>query len=539
MDNQPSIEINGMKFTPLPGVQYRFDYIKMAEEISAGKYNEIDAYRTLFQEDSFALLFFVRKIQRANHPFIVQACRDVDLGPKDATLDLWGREHFKSTILTETGIIKSILNDPSRSHGILSYSRALAQSFLINIKQVLEGSQILKDCFPDILYQEPQKESEAWGVESGLLVKRNVFKKERTVEAWGLIDGQPVGRHFDERIYDDIVTWENSQNPEQQMKVLDAFMMSHNLGSEGGNHRVIGTPYHYADAINSIRQMKRNDGSPLYCIRLKPSLLNGDPNGEPVLLSPDRIEFLRQDEQKFFSQHLLDPTPKGNMKLDPNFLQEIEPEKMPRRLYKFMTVDSAGSAIRREDSWAILVLGVEPLLDDSGGCNVYLLDACVEPMQEHIAIDKIVEMYKRHGRIEKIGIEKVGIASTEVHVANALRAAGKHVSIESGTLEILKPGGRKKEDRILRNLQWPLNNSKIWVSNSVPYPYRQRLKMEMEKFPFASHDDFVDAFSYIYDILADYRFPKRWTDVATAKTIKVRDYGEWGDKEGKRDWMIQ
>jgi len=444
-----------------------------------------------------------------------------------------------STIITETGVIKSILNDPNRTHGILAYNRSLAQSFLVNIKQVLEGSQFLKDLFPDILYQEPSKESEAWGVESGLLVKRSAYKKERTVEAWGLIDGQPTGRHFDERIYDDIVTHENSKNPEQQVKVLDAFMMSHNLGSDGGNHRVIGTPYHYADAINSIRAMKRTNGESLYHIRLKPSLFNGEPNGEPVLLSKERIEFLRQDEQQFFSQHLLDPTPKGSMKLDPSFIKEVEPHDLPKRLYKFMVVDGAGQAQRREDSWAIVLVGVEPTLDDAGGCNVYILDAFVEPMEEHKAIDKIVEMYKRAGRVEKIGIEKVGMASTEVHVANALRAAGRHVSIDTGTLEILRPGGRKKEDRILKNLQWPLCNGKFHISRGVPAAFRKRLEMEMEKFPFATHDDFVDAISYVFDILADYRFPKRWVNLPESSERYENDYGENKEKGEERDWMTQ
>lgn len=532
------IEINGVQWTRAPGARHKFNYEQIAKDILAQKYSEVDAYRTLFQDDLWALIYFVLKVPIANHPFFINACREVQDGPKDLTLDLWGREHGKSTIITVGETIQEILNDPESTHCILSYNRSIATAFLKTIKQTFETSEILKELFPEILYDNPEQQSSAWGAESGLLVKRQGNPKEMTVEAWGL-EAQPTSKHFLRRKYDDIITYESSQNPEQQNKTLENLRMSHNLGKDGGSHRVIGTPYHHGDAINAVRAMKNPDGTPFYFHRLKPSLENGEPNGKPVFLSESRIHLLRQDLTTFYPQHLLDPTPKGSMKLDPSFLKEVEPHDIPKRLYKFMLVDGAGTAQRREDSWAILTVGVEPTLDDAGGCNLYIIDAFVEPTEEHKAIDKIVEMYKRAGRVERLGIEKVGMASTEVHVANGLRAAGRHVSVETGTLEILRPAGRKKEDRILKNLQWPLNNGKIHISRGIPAPYRKRLEMEMEKFPFATHDDFVDALSYAYDILADYRFPKRWVNLPESVERYERDYDENRRIGSERDWMTQ
>jgi hypothetical protein len=45
-----------------------------------------------------------------------------------------------------------------------------------------------------------------WGVARGIMVKRKSNPKEATIEAHGLIDGQPTSRHFRLHIYDDVVT---------------------------------------------------------------------------------------------------------------------------------------------------------------------------------------------------------------------------------------------------------------------------------------------------------------------------------------------
>jgi hypothetical protein len=533
------LEINGQVFEPIPGVRYLKNYRWVAEKIVSKEYTEFDLYRTLVLDDLWFVVYFVLGWKGANHPFVIQACREVQEGPKDYTLDLWGREHGKSTIITVAETIQDILNDPEGTNCIFSYSRTKALDFLRSVKWALEKSSFLKELFPDILYDNPEREADKWAEEAGLVVKRKSNKTAGTLEAWGLVEGMPTGKHFDRRKYDDIVTFDNAGSLNQTEKVVDAFMMSHNLGTDGGTHRVVGTPYHYADAIAFLRNLKK-DGNPVYFHRLKPSLLGGEPNGEPVFLSKERIEQLRIDEQKFYSQHLLDPTPKANRKLDPDMLKELRVHEIPKRLYKFIVVDSAGSnkIQKRGDSWAIWCVGVEPVMDDVGASNLYILDGVIEKMEEVEAYRQIVEMYKRNGRIEKVGVEKVAMTSTEVHVANALRAAGKRVSVETGTLELLRPSGRSKEERIVSNLQWPLHNGKIHISSAISWGVKERLRMEMDKFPFAPHDDGLDALSYVIDMIKDYRFPKRWIDVPDGAREWMDDYGESGRSSGSRSWMV-
>ncbi|HTN72853.1 MAG TPA: Hint domain-containing protein, partial [Methylomirabilota bacterium] len=80
----------------------------------------------------------------------------------------------------------------------------------------------------------------------GIIVKRKGNPKEATVEAWGLVDGQPTGRHFILRVYDDVVTRESVTTAEQVKKTTDAWELSLNLGvseTRGGRERYIGTRY--------------------------------------------------------------------------------------------------------------------------------------------------------------------------------------------------------------------------------------------------------------------------------------------------------
>lgn len=515
------IEINGIGWERKAGIKYRWAYDKWFDKILAGppadypKHGnwELSNYAYLIKTDIWFIVYFVLRIGCANCKFWVDACKDLEFGPKSHTLDLWAREHGKSSIITTAETIQDIVNFPESRIAIFSYTRAAALSFLRSIKSVFEQSELLKQCFPDVLYADPRTEAEKWAEETGLIVKRRGFYKEATLEAWGLIEGMPVGKHFTKRVYDDVVTQDLVNTPELMQRCKDAFDMSQNLGTIDGTHRVIGTPYHHEDVLVYLAGKKDGEGNPIYTVRKKPATVDGTANGRSVYLPEAKLAELRTNRQMFYSQQLLDPTPQGEQKLAYDLIREVSPSEIPKRLFKFMTVDPAGSGKRRQDgrladAWAFCVVGVEPYLDDLGASELYILDFQVEPMGESDALDAIVKMYIRQGRILKLGVEKVAMSSAEVHVSNALRARGRSVTLDNGNLALLRPAGRSKAQRIESNLAWPLNNGKIHLSTGIPTTYRERLKNEMQKFPFW-HDDGLDALSYVYDLIKDYRFGKR------------------------------
>lgn len=502
------LRINQMPFIAKPGIVYEHDYEAIMHDVFNGKLDEYETYQELCLKDLWFLVYFALRVTPGNHPFVVNCCREVQHGPASHTLDIWARDHFKSTIITKAETIQSILKNPEERICIFSYARGIAAAFLRSIKIILEESIFLQKLFPHILYENPIREAPKWSEYDGLIVKRKGFFTESTIEAAGLIEGMPTSRHYTRRVYDDIITADLVENPDVNDKVIDKFEVSQNLGTDEGIHRVIGTFYHHNDVLTYIVSKKNADGTPHYHYRKKPATIDGEPNGMPVLLSQHRLDELKLNPRTFACQQLLDPTPKAEQKLNPEYLKIIKPIDLPRRLYRMMVIDPAGfNEAKRNDCWAMLVIGVNPVQGEFGLSDVYLLDMIIEKMDSSTSQERIVHMYTTNGRILKVGVEKVGMGTMEIHVANALKEAGHMVSLENGSLEILKSAGRNKQDRIINALQKPLNAGKLHILETIPFAYRQRLIYEMQKFPYW-HDDGLDAFSYFFDMIKDYRFPR-------------------------------
>jgi hypothetical protein len=283
--------------------------------------------------------------------------------------------------------------------------------------------------------------------------------------------------------------------------------MSDNLGVDGGVERIIGTFYSHFGPIVKIQNKKDVNGDPMYCTRIKPATHDGTRDGKPVLLSQERLDKLKMSTH-FNSQQLCDPTPNNEIKLDSKMLKPIEPGFIPKDIYKFMVIDQAGdddTNITSGDSWSLGVVGVKPLIDDLGASDVYLLDVMAGPMSHAEAISNIVQMYLRNGMIMQLGVEKVGLSTTEIHICSALRANGRSLSLDNKNLVLLRPGGRSKNKRVESALQWPLNNGKLYYSTAIPQTYIDAIIEEMNKFPFF-HVDILDMWAYVYDMVKDFKF---------------------------------
>ncbi len=494
-----------VKFTPIPGVWYKNDYGKLFADIANGHLDEVGTFKALILDDLWFIIYFVMEIPIANKKFVVDACRELEDGPASMTLDVWAREHFKSSIITIAETIQYVVKYPERCTCIFSYKKPAAENFLDSIRKTLEKPIMIR-CFPDILYEKPDTQAPSWSLQGGITIKRNsVSRKEATVETSGLVEGMSTGTHFERRIYDDVETADLAENPDQLDKCFSRFEMSDNMGTDGGTERVIGTYYSHSGTLVRIQEKKTIDGKPMYITRIKAATDDGTIDGKPVFLSQERLDKLKTSDH-FNSQQLCDPTPSGIRKLEGSLLRDIEPEFIPKNLFKFMVVDQAGDDTDgKGDAWAFHVVGVEPKTDDIGASKVIILDSMITPLRETEATEEIVRMYLRNGIILQVGIEKVGISTTEIHVANALREHGRHIDVVNKTLVLLRPAGRNKNKRIESALAWPLYNSKLFISKDVPSVYRERLRNEMDKFPLWKRDG-IDALSYVYDLIRDYRF---------------------------------
>ena len=509
-ESQPVI-INGMEFIEVPGAPYKFRYADAVAKIASGEWEERVAYREMILNDLFFITFFVMRIPVANTPFWVRACREVEAGPKDFTLDVWAREHGKSSIITIAETIQYNMKFPDHCCGIFSYVRPVAKKFLFSIKEIYQNEKILAACFPDVVWADCQKEAPIWSLDEGLILKRKSKRKEANVSAWGLVEGMPTGHHYERMIFDDIITEDIAESVDMMEKVKNKFDSAQNIGTDGGHHRVVGTYYHHNDPLTYVNGKKDFDGSKKYFYRFKPATKDGTATGESVFLSTKRLNDLRLT-RSFNCQQLLDPSPVADQTLNPEFLVEVPKRDVPKDLFRYLLVDQAGDSTtnihhRKEDSWGVGVIGVLPETDEVGQYPVYIEDLWISPAGETEAIEQIVRMYLKARMITQVCVEKVGLSTTHIHIANALRAHGRQVSFDKGSNGVLlRPAGRNKRKMIESALSWPLNNGKIHYSDAVPAPYIARLRQEMAFFP-AWHDDGLNMISYLYDVLKDSFFP--------------------------------
>jgi hypothetical protein len=238
------------------------------------------------------------------HPWLFDRCREVEREP-DGHIDLWARAHGKSSIITTGGIIQEIMCDPEITIVIFSVVKPIATEFLAQIKNEFETNDRLKAVFPDVLYQNPTRRGPdgkpaKWGTARGITVKRKQRPKEATLDAHGLIDGQPTGRHFRMHVYDDVVTQDNLTEGQLKKTTL-RFEMADNLGTRQGVRKwIIGTRYHFADTYQAI--IDKGSAKPrIYPATIDGTLANtrtlkdGTVVSNLVLLSVENWERIKRD----------------------------------------------------------------------------------------------------------------------------------------------------------------------------------------------------------------------------------------------------
>ena len=279
----------------------------------------------------------------ANNQWVLDRCREYQADPY-GHLDLWARGHYKSTIITFAGTIYEVINNPEITIGIFSHKLPIARAFVIQIKNALENNELLKALFPEIFYKDPKKESPKW-TEDKICVKRTGTRKEMTVEACGVVEGQPTGMHFDRLVYDDLVTLESVNTPEQILKTTAAYRMSLNLGSKTAKRIMIGTFYAYNDTYNEI--IKEGSVKP----RIYPAMTDPTDFNTSVFLSPDELKQKRVEmgAATFGTQMLLDPSIANNRYFLPEWLKYYNGQGW-EEMNRYIIVDPASSKDKKSDS---------------------------------------------------------------------------------------------------------------------------------------------------------------------------------------------
>lgn len=440
--------------------------------------------------------------------WLYDRCREVQKSP-NGHLDLWAREHYKSTIITYGKTIQDILashgdnpldewNGVEPTFGIFSHTRPIAKGFLRQIKREFESHEQLKDLFPDVLWANPFKEAPKWSEDDGIILKRKSNPKESTVEAHGLVDGQPTGKHFNVMVYDDVVTLGSVTSPDMIAKVTEAWALSTNLGADGGYERYIGTRYHYSDTYSVM--MDRGVAAE----RIYPATDDGTPNGKPVFLSQEALDKKRRDQGPyvFACQQLLDPKQDGSQGFKREWWKTYKQAKR-NNLNKYILVDPANEKKKKSDYTAIHVLGT----GEDG--NVYVLDMYRDRLNLSERTSLLFDLHKEWQPL-KIGYEKYGMQSDIEHIKDKQEQENYRFTIQE------LGGSMAKADRIRRLVPW-FEQGRIWLPESKHHTTTEgksedmvkHFKTEYDGFPVLTNDDMLDALARLCDEDMNIKFPSR------------------------------
>jgi len=426
------------------------------------------------------------------HNWLYSRIRDVQNEP-DFCLDLWGRGHFKTTILTIGQTIRDILNNPEISVCLVSFNTTTARDlFMKPIKTEFEQNVKLKYLFPEIFPEHIYDNS--WNKDE-ITVARTSIGKEPTVVGFGLDNIQP-GRHYDLLVLDDIICENTVATSDLIAKTAANYSAIQPLGHVGSKWRIIGTTYHSQDIYNTIIT-KGN-----FKLRKHPARVGGQPDGELVFMSEEGYKIFTKEmtNKSIACQMLLDPAGMGQRTFDEKWLKfytfRDEINSMGWNIY--ILCDPATSQSKRADYTVMVVAAI-----GMDGCY-YICDIIRDKLSLTDKAATIFNLCERWKPIS-VGWETTGQNSDIQYIEEMMDSKKFHFNIKP-----LKTPSTKTKVQRIEVLEPLFKEGKVFLppigsiihkdfQNNEYDPIKLFINDEYSDFPLSEHDDILDALCRIKD----------------------------------------
>lgn len=455
--------------------------------------------RMMVRGNLFFLGYFICERHDLDRDWLYDRCMEVQTNP-DGYIDIWAREHYKSTIITFLKTVQDILIDPEERICIYSFNQTLARSFVNQVKTELESNWRLKWLFPEILWEDPLKgtyiddegvrQRIPWTTET-IRVKRQNRAKEDTLTASGLVTGQKTGGHYTILIYDDVVTLDSVTSPEMIERTTTAYQMSLNTGANSPGKpvriRIIGTRYHWADTYSEIIKSKAAKPRVYPCV---------DKDGKPVLLDESVLSVRKASlgSWVFASQMMCDPRQSGSMGFHKEWLRFWTPE-IWENLNRLIVVDPADK-IKRKSDWTVMwVVGL------GADRNYYIIDVIRDKLSLTGRANALFALHQKY-RPQWVFYEEVGIQADIQHFEDRMTRTNYRFPIYPVRPSVAKGLRIEALEPLFRGQRVFLPNSVIrrdWEGSPVDV-VESFIRDEYSIYPFCAHDDMLDGLSKVVDV---------------------------------------
>lgn len=517
-------------------IVYKHDYPWLIGNIKEKTQSaQMDAFRDLCKNDIYFLLRYACNVPPSvtEKWFFVERCKVADERQASPTgMDGWMimlfREGFKSLVFNCGVNIQKILKDQEETSCIFSYKKGAAMDHLRTIKSIFEDSEQLKSWFPDIFYDNPN-DYKQWSLDNGLVLKRRGNPKEPTISAGGIVEGQPIGKHYNNLCFDDVVTKDSVATPTMIDKTTETFELAENLGKNlEGEHCekwTLGTHYKHGDTYCQMKE-KTVEGKKVYKVE---TIECRDENGIPYAHTEEQLAklYAKMGRYNYNCQMNLNPTPDEERRIKWEWVSFYD--DLPKSKLRYMLLCDPAHTEKSKRNHDPDYTSMWVLACDGYG-YLYFVDGVYDRIKATDAVKKAFELIREYD-IRYVSWEQVG-AQADTQFIN-------HMKVDTGlNFKLNEFSPRKhgeKQSRIEGALLSPIESGRLKFPRRCHYRQAdgQRvclvndvLKKELKEFPHAmgragSHDDFLDTGGQLLDAPKYGKLPK-----AKAETDPYAGYSE-------------
>lgn len=420
--------------------------------------------------------------------------RAIEAGIKDILI-LWPRGHLKTSVFSIGRTIRGILRNPNCRKSIMSYGYSKAMEIVAEIKAHLANPRLIA-LFPEILWENPQKEAPFWR-EDRFTVNRSKVTSGFTLKVNGIMQGY-TGEHNDEMIFDDPHDMENTQTLEWILKVIERFKNCASVLDPDGVRIVVGTIWANEDLYNwckehgfhVIRRTATENSRGEECDV-------DEPDAHVVFPEKFNLEILKKKKAEqgrafYAKQYNLMPLAEEDIRFKEEDIKTYEGKEPPlRRIY--MLVDPALSKEKAHDNTALVIVGYPK--DDK--LPLYVMKSTGMRKKTQGVIDVILNEFVGYSRIcpdVYVGIEQ---AALQYILIEWLQKEMQRRKIFFAPHE-LKHRNRPKPERISR-LEPYFNQGGIVLHKTRC----ERLRQQLINYGASRFDDEIDALAYIAFVMED------------------------------------
>lgn len=450
------------------------------------------------------------------------------------------RNHLKSTIVSGAFPLWLLGNNPNLRIMICSAVKELSESLVSYIRDNIAANKRLKQVFPNLqpaIHEQGLTKKKIWN-KNAILFEREAIKKEPSILVMGL-DNQPkTGFHCDLMIYDDIVTHENANSPENMKKAKENYEHSTNLMDRDSRKVYAGTRYNDADTYGDL--IKKNE-VPFY-------VRSAVENGKYIWPAPSNIRYVEKKRLEltpyiFACQYQNDPIVKGDA--------EFEQEWVKRWTYDLLRVWMNRPTATDEDVfWEWLKTldlhqGCDPNRTDKKrsdyGVNMIVgvnakghrfgLYVRRERMKTPDLVEEFINTYEKW-KPKTAYMETYG---GDIHVYNDVKAEMKKRNLPYFKIKEYEKNMRMSGDDRIRKLQFPMQQG-MWYFGPGP-EWDTIIHEELLRFPYGAHDDGITTMAYIDDQQVKPRKESKREEFSDGWQSRVIPHGNYCG--GERDWLLQ